>query len=99
MVKAFLLVFVGSEMCMKRAIPKWFLKDIFKLDLVSENPGRNWTGRFKHSFGHGTDTGDNECVAPLDLFSLVGASTYKMSFEFHSNVRIELVEMHFETVE
>lgn len=81
---------VGMAMCIRKAIPKSFLKKT-ELDYSSKNLHWKCTGRFEGGSGNGIVVGSREHVVPLDLSSLVGFDTNKFSFVVHCT-KIEELE-------
>lgn len=79
---------VAMAMSISRAIPKWCLRDVSKMDYFSENLSRIWTGRSEQSSKGEVDITGGECMIPLDPFSLVRVDIYKRSFTAEGKVLV-----------
>lgn len=83
-------------MCIRRAIRKQYLRNLYKLHYLSKQLCRKSTECPKQNSWNGIDNSHEECVVPMDPFSLVGIGIYKWLFTSDSKVIIELVETHLE---
>lgn len=90
------LRFAVVEMCIRRAIPKWFLQGMSELYYFSTELRRNCTVRSEQSSGSCTEIGDEECVVPLVPFSLLHVVVYKPRFTSKSTILVERTEALFE---
>lgn len=87
--------FVGMEMSISRAVPRFRLKEVSKLDYFSGYLRWIWTERSKHSFGSENDIGGRLSAVPLDPFLLVSVTSYNFSFTSVNKVLGNHAKEHF----